>query len=94
MTLSTSMHPACFDKIMRFVYDAYLFSLGRNDMVKRRQHQGNTITLDSSEDVTFPVELDSAALSRTEVRKMGYGGTRENREGRSKGCYGQHHQHG
>ncbi|KAN0085197.1 hypothetical protein V8E54_001664 [Elaphomyces granulatus] len=43
----------------------------------------------NAEDVTFPVEL---ALSRTEVRKIGYGGTRENREGRSKGCYGQHHQ--
>ncbi|KAN0076569.1 hypothetical protein V8E54_006711 [Elaphomyces granulatus] len=37
----------------------------------------------NAEDVTFPIEL---ALSRTEVRKMGYGGTRENRDGRAKGA--------
>jgi len=47
----------------------------------------STITLGSSEDVSFTVELDRAALGRTGVRN---GLSRENTEGRSKGCHGQH----
>ncbi|KAN0068847.1 hypothetical protein V8E54_013016 [Elaphomyces granulatus] len=43
----------------------------------------STITLGSSEDVSFTVELDRAALSRIGVRNEL---SRENTEGRSKGC--------
>jgi hypothetical protein len=50
----------------------------------------STITLGSSEDVSFTVELDRTALSRTGVRN---GLSRENTEGRSKGRDGQHHHH-
>src|SRR5882762_3505905 len=78
--------------LMRFVSDVDLFSFScRNDMVRQASsYRNSTITLGSSEDVPFTVELDRAALSRTGVRN---GLSRENTEGRSKGCHGQHHHH-
>jgi len=37
------------------------------------------------EDVTYHVKLDSAALSRTEIRKMGYGSLARIGKGEAKG---------